>query len=337
MELIAGEEKKFSEFIANLTEKDKIAILTHNDIDGMISAAIASKILGKIDYLDFLDYRQTKIRNCLQELKNNKINKLVILDYSCEQEQETIKEIEKFAEILILDHHHWNEDINSKKTIFLRTETKIPASYLAYYLFSKIQAIPNWLPALGILSDRADKYQRDNAKEVWHDFKLQGKEDLFNIMSVLNSAIIYFKSKSEKVFSILNEAKNPEDILALKKYSDDVEQEIQEKLNEFESEKQDSDLFFYLYSSRFGINSELSTRISLKHRDKTVILARNSNGIISLSARRQDGKVNCVELLKNLTEGIENSFTGGHFPAAGGNFPSKYLGKFKENLAKFSN
>jgi oligoribonuclease NrnB/cAMP/cGMP phosphodiesterase (DHH superfamily) len=335
MEFISGSEKKFYEFIADLTEKDKIAILTHNDIDGMVSAVIATKILGKVDYLAFLDYRQIKIRNCILEIKSKKINKLLVLDYSCEQELDSIKEIEKFAEILILDHHFSSQDINSKKIIFLRTETKIPASYLSYYLFSKIQAIPNWLPALGILSDRADKYVKENSEEVWKDFNLKGSLNLFEIMSILNNALIYFKSKSERIFRVLEKAKKPEEILELKKYSDEVEQEILEKLDEFKKKHEKiKDLLFYLYSSKFGINSELSTRISLKDVDKTILLARNSNGIISLSARRQDGKVNCVSLLKQLTQGIENSFTGGHLPAAGGNFSQKHLGKFKENLKK---
>lgn len=49
MKFLAGSEKRFFDFISNLTDKDKIALLSHNDGDGIVSALIASKVLGKID------------------------------------------------------------------------------------------------------------------------------------------------------------------------------------------------------------------------------------------------------------------------------------------------
>ena len=128
MEFLAGNEKRFSDFISNLTDKDKIGILTHNDGDGVCSAVIAAKVIGNVDYIKFLDYSPDIIKSLIDELKKRKINKLIILDFVVENDLGSIKEIEKFAEILIIDHHVFVQDINSEKTVFIKTKSISPSS-----------------------------------------------------------------------------------------------------------------------------------------------------------------------------------------------------------------
>ena len=75
--------------------------------------------------------------------------------------------------------------------------------------------------------------------------------------------------------------------------------------------------------TNFSISSVISTLISLKKQNYTVLVARKYGKHMSISLRRQDRKVDCGLLARKLTKNIKNSSGGGHVPAAGINIMAK--------------
>jgi oligoribonuclease NrnB/cAMP/cGMP phosphodiesterase (DHH superfamily) len=335
MEFLAGSEKRFFEFISSIEDKDKVALLTHNDGDGVVSAAIVSKVVGKTEYIDFLYYNPDMLKPFVENLKKMKINKIIITDLSVDNELESIKELEKFANILIIDHHESRKDLNSVRTVFMRVPTEYPAAYVCYTLFSKIQKIPEWLAALGILSDKTHRYRKENAEQVFPDFNIRGKENLFDTVMNLSMALVYFKGKEKKIYDMLINSKSPEELSSLEKYRKAIEKELSSYMKDYESSKEEfKDLVIYKFKPKHSITSILVNLISVKDANKTFIFIAEIDSELHVSSRRQDGKVDCVRFLQESIKGIPNSTAGGHKPAAGARVPSVYLKKFKENLIR---
>jgi len=334
-EFLTGNEKRFFEFMGNLNEKDKIAILSHNDSDGLCCAVIASKILGKVDYIRFMSYSPNMLKEVIAVLRKKKTNKIFIFDISLDSEAENIAEISKFGEILIIDHHKFEKDLNSEKIVFIKTETKFPASYCCYYLFSKIQKIPSWIAALGIIADRVDRYNAKNCQEVSKDFNFDECGNLWGIVNEVNLALIYFRGNEKKLYDLFMESENSQNI-NLKKYADVVRKEVKKILEDFEKNHDLHErLKIYFFKSKFNLSSLISTILSIqKYSDSTIIILSDYGKYIKVSARDTISRVDCVELLKRAIEGIPESNSGGHKVAAGAEIPHKYLSQFKKNLIK---
>ncbi|VVB80771.1 Uncharacterised protein [uncultured archaeon] len=336
IKFLAGSEKRFFDFISKLSDKDKIALLSHNDADGLTSAVIVAKVIGNVEYVNFMGYKMGMLAAIIPELKKNKINKVIMTDLSIDGGSEGIKELEKFAEVLIIDHHVFSQDLNSEKTTFIKAASGFPAAYMCYYLFSKIQKIDGWIAARGIVSDRVDRYHNRNVCEVFNDFGLGETprcEYFWKSVMNLGYALIYFRDNEKKIFDILMKAKNFDDVKELDKYAGEVEAELDKYMKDFEKNREEFyDMMYYYYKPKFSINSMFASAVSGWDKGKTYVIACGGGDFLRVSARRQDKQVDCVKLLQESVVDIPQSTAGGHVPAAGANFPEKYLAKFKENL-----
>ena len=337
MKFIAGDEKRFFEFMGGLDEKDKIAIISHIDLDGITSAVLASKIIGKIDYLRFIDYRSGALKETVLELKKNKIKKIFILDLAVEN-KEDISEMEKFAEIVIIDHHPFEKDLNSEKTVFIKAESEYPAAAICYYLFSKMQQIPSWIAALGIIADKPHVYNKKNNADVFGDFNLEkDKINLWKQVSDLNLSIIYFKGSEKKVYDLINESKELANLNKFDKYSRIVEEELELWRGRFEKEKEVfGSLVIFQIEPKYLVNSILINELSVQDSGKTFVFisAKKGNEFLSISGRSHGKDVDVSALLRSAIVGIKNSTAGGHVKAAAARVPAKFLGKFRENLIR---
>ncbi|MBM3233877.1 hypothetical protein FJZ19_02160 [Candidatus Pacearchaeota archaeon] len=332
-EFIAGDEKRFFEFIGNLQEKDKIAIISHTDPDGICSAVIASRII-KPDYIDFINYQQGIYFKVVENLKKRKISKVFFLDLVVEGEKEAIREIEKFAEIVVIDHHPLTADLNSRKTIFLKSESRFPATYLCYYLFSKIQKIPSWIVAVGIIDDMPQKYNEKNCNKVFLDFEIERFQcDLWRVVSDISFAIAYFKNKEKEVYDLLMRARNPEE-LKINEIVKKVRKDYEFWLDRYKKAREVyGNLIIFTMNPKYAIKSFLINKISSisENKDKAFIFIREEEPL-SISARCQDKKINCPVLLQEAVKNIPKTQVGGHVAAAGARVPRKYLSDFKKNL-----
>ena len=335
---IIGSEKRFAEFISKLNDKDKITILTHTDLDGITSAKIVEKVIqsDQIIPIDYTDLNEELV----EKLKQQKMTKIIITDILIKS-NEIIEKLEKFAEILIIDHHPPKVDFNSEKTIFLNAQDNC-ATYLCYYLFSKAQDVSelDWLTACACIADWAyfnnqefmsqtfEKYD-DKFEIINNIIRKSGK--FWELQWEITLALIYSKDSPKKVFdSIGKEFGNIGD---LKKHAEEINDYINESIEKFEKEKQEiNGRFFWEFNPKFHVGGIAGTLTSVKYPNKTIIIARNNEKFYNFSFRRQDMKENVGELIEKLIQGFPEANGGGHIPAAGGHVLIKDKEEFLERL-----
>lgn len=338
----AGTEKRFSEFISKFNEKDKIAIVSHiADLDGVTSAKVINTAVSA-DFIKFVDYHEINL-DFAKELKKEKIKFVIISDLMI-KDIDFIKECEKLAELLIIDHHTFEVDYNSTKTIFLNAEGYC-AAYLSYYLFSKVTDLSkfDWLVACACVSDWCYKSNAAWMIEIYEKYNqvfiptIEGvkKSKFYDLVLDLSRAIVYFRSTEKdvrKIFDKLNGEKFG-NISDLADYAKVVADEIQMNVKKFEKEKiKLRDGYYYEFESKFPIKSIVSTDVSERNQDKTIIIGFRAGKNLEFSARRQDGKVDLNATFAEIVEGLENSSAGGHFKATGGYISLKDKDKFLEKL-----
>src|SRR3989344_1117391 len=342
MKLDIGSEKRFFEFIGKLGDKDKIALISHTDLDGVIVPYVANKVVAA-DILLFLNYEDLNHKLVLS-LKGKKVNKIIFTDLYIKDEN-FLKELEKFAEVLILDHHLAKKDWNSDKITFIKCEEGYCAGYLCYELFSKIQNLEkiDWLVACACVADYCHVKTIGLLEKVFakygDKFEMQGlyvrmSGKICELQEALSLALIYFKpDKIKNVFDALGEKFG--DIRDMGKYSSQVKNEVSRLVELFNKEKQTfPGGYLFEFTPKYGCGSMVSTILSGKYIDKIIITLRpdSAGKIYHVSLRRQDRKQNMDAFLVALLKGFKGADGGGHVPAAGGYFPTHYLNEFRQRL-----
>ncbi|MFH1663899.1 MAG: DHHA1 domain-containing protein [archaeon] len=348
--------KEFNELILK-TKNKRTAIIHDTDPDGLCSAVISCIALQRITGRKPLLLHQNPGEIALTEhsielLKENFIEFVVTVDLSVDQKPEPIKEIEGFAEILVLDHHKTYNEINSEKTLMVKSQdltgkegSSYPVSKLAFDLFSGLTDLRDldWIACIGLLGD--------NAYFEWKDFVDSGmkkynqgteirKSTLFKVTQLIEAIETMDYSKLKDLIQVMLAAKKPEDVLK-KDFLielEELEKEVVFWEKKFEKEKKvfpEKQLVYFEIFPKHSVKSVLINRVSDKMKNMTVIIVQDFNEEhVYLSARRQDLKVKVNDLLEKSIKGIPDSFAGGHAPAAGGRIPKKYLNKFKKQLVE---
>ena len=276
---------------------------------------------------------------------------------AADSQEKLIKNIEEFADILIVDHHEFSIDLSSNKTTFINvfntTEKKgaaYPASKFIYDLSFNLTNIENldWVVSAGIIGDVGFNYWKDFINNTLKKYNERitdhGPDNIFGkITSLINASRICNPEGIQECYEIVYNAKSYNDVISDTKllgYKIAVTEEINHWVDEFKKLKGDKGLFVYTIHPKLNINSTLSTILSMDYipRDSTlVVIADNGEAIVSISARRQDSKSKMNELLQLAIKDIPNSNAGGHIPAAGGSIPKEYITKFKNNLIRVYN
>ena len=145
--------------------------------------------------------------------------------------------------------------------------------------------------------------------------------------------MIYFWSNVNLIYNYLTS--DFECVNNLKKYSDEVESEIDIYVKKFDEEKEVfGESILFEMKPKFPIKSMVINEISKRLIDKTLIFVNCDSRMCYVSARRQDGKVDLDVLLRKLVQGFEDSSAGGHVRASGANFPLKYYEELKKRVGK---
>ena len=337
IEFLAGTEEKFKEFMGNLSASDKIALVSHTDHDGVAAAKVASEVV-KYDVLKFVDYSELN-EDLVKELDMKGVNKIIMTDLGID-DVNVIQSMSIFADVLIIDHHLFKEDVNSDKITFMNAKDYC-ATYLVYYLFSKIKNIEelDWLVACASLADwmyfkntefMTKTYEKYG--EVFSDDKIEVKKTKFwDVQFKIVLSTFYFEDNLLNVFEGIG--KEFGELTGIEENIGEVQKDIDDTLKRFENEKEIyGDVYLWEFSSKFNIKSIVATLLSSKEQDKTLIIMSKHGKTYGISARRQDKTVNLPEFLEKLLKGFEHSASGGHIPAAGASFLARDLPEFKKRL-----
>jgi len=337
-EFICGNEKSFSNFISKFNNKEKIAIISHTDLDGITCTRIINEVVDA-DYLMFKEYSQ--INDILvKELNDKKVRFVIFSDINITNKL-VIDEISKFSEILIIDHHRVDLDYNNEKVVYLNAQG-FSAGYLSYYLFSKISNLESydWLVACSCISDwlilKPASWLQSIMAKYGDKLVIEGeglrKEGFFwDLQYKLSLVLVYFKEDMMKAYNLIDGKSVQDD--QIDRYSKIVNKEIENNIFIFKDKSIPIRAGYYFEpKSKFKVEAMIINELSSRDFSKTFVFSNTEKEMVKVSARRQDGKIDMSLFVKKLIEGFENSSAGGHIKAAGCNFPARYLPEFKKRL-----
>lgn len=348
---------RFRKFFESISKKDRVAVIHHTDPDGVCSGVIVSKLVERLRGKK-IDLRHNQKGNIhfitpqtYSKLKSRKINKVIITDLTVDDFPGIVKRVEKFADILILDHHQVYHNLNSKKTVMIKPQmfcdvlpNKYPASKLSYDLCSTLVDLSDldWVAAIGLIGDIATEPWAKWIKNVFKRYKISPNKDFFKTKlgeaSILISSAESYDIKNVKLcFALMYGAKSYRDVLKSKlaKFRKVIDDELHyyikniKKLSVFEK-----DFIYYEVKPKYHSKSPLSTILGLKYPHKSVIIVDVRQNPVSVSARRKDAKVKINEVLGHALKGIKGASAGGHIVSAGALVPRKDFQKFKIKLFK---
>jgi single-stranded DNA-specific DHH superfamily exonuclease len=349
--------EKFDKFVKNLKEEDKIALFFDPDPDGISAGVLLTKSLKKIrgkgvDLVLFQNHGELEISDVnIGKLVEKEINKVFMVDLAADQYPEKIEKIALFAELCIIDHHKVYQDMNSDKILHIKPQMlgdENPSSYvtakMVYDLFSRHIDLSDfdWLAAIGIIGDAAWKRWRSFVDKVCEKNGLDKNKVLESkighTMRAIASAPEFGFDVIQECFDVVNDAKTMDDIenSSLIRYRKIIGDALYMAVKDYRiNAKRLDDLIFYQFECKYSIGSTLSTRVSFKEPDKTVIVIQDAGEeFYRISLRRQDGKVKVNDLVRDALEGLDGANGGGHAPAAGGRVLKKDLEIFKERVLK---
>lgn len=339
-EFAAGSEKRFLEFVKGINKKDKVAIISDTDGDGLASAKVVSYSIN-VNNIYFVSHGKiTKNSSLVESLIKDNVNKIIILDHSV-NDLDFIKEIEEFAEILIIDHHEIRTDLNSDRTLLINSK-HLCTAYICYYLFSKIRDISklDWLVACASISDWAYFNNQDFMKGVYSKYgdKFEITKDsikksgfFWDLQYNISLSIIYFEAQEKKVFDFLSDDINS--VKKLEKYAEPIKNEINYWVDKFEEEKEKiNKMYFWEFEPKYKVKSVVINIISNKYPDNNLIFGVVVGDNYNISARRRNGAEDVSKLLYYLIKGFKNADSGGHIAAAGAYILLKDKDEFKKRL-----
>ena len=360
--------QKFKRFINSIDNKDIIAVMPDTDVDGLSSGVLVYKCLEKIknktpEILQFQHTRSCITDDTMNYFKNKGVTKIIITDQAFDQVPEQIKEAESFADILIIDHHKFYNDLNSKKTTLIKSEmlekgnegSQYCAVKMVYDLFSEITDISefDWIATLGIITDNNFLTFKTFVKKVLKKLNLKYNKDIFKTelgkaASILSTSGATNPPKHQLAFEILYSSKNIYSIIdsKLKNTYKVIQEEINQYVKNYKKYAEEYpklNLLFIEVNSSFRIKSAVINKISIeKFPKKTIVVYSDANkyGEIKISARNQSaGKlkkaINVNEMLEFATKDLEGAAAGGHAPAAGASLKKENWEEFKNNIFKY--
>lgn len=352
--------QNFKVFFQRIEKKDKIAILHHTDPDGITSAVIMNKAVEKISKKNIdlrINQKPEEIsinEETFKRLKDANITKLIITDLCVDQSSKKIvSKIEKFADILIIDHHKLYNDINSEKTVFIKPELVFSmkdhsiysASKLAYDLSKEIIDVKelDWIAAMGMIGDNVLNRWRTFKQKVFKRYNIKDNKEIYktSIGKVTETIFLteaYDFKKVGECFQRIHKAKSYKKVLdtKLKGYRRKVENEIKywkRNVLRYAEFYPDHEIIFDYIKPRYSIRSAISSEISSRYPNSTIIIAQDmKNDFIQLSVRRQDQRIAVNELLERVLRKFSSANGGGHINSAGGRIRKEDLYRFRNNV-----
>jgi single-stranded DNA-specific DHH superfamily exonuclease len=322
------------EFLENISSRDKIAIIHHDDLDGFASGTLLS---------DWCKKKGAEVENFIFSFGKwnvsedlERFDKILIADIS----PGGILEIDppKGKEIFYIDHHPKKEGISEEILEFRTTnEGYIPTSRTV----GELTQIKPWLALAGTVADAGDLHPENKKyiKKILKENNFTFKEFEEKITHVISNTIIFFEKNLQKFFEELGKINSPKEVEKMKKYSDPVEKEIKEQLENLDKNfEKISKINIAIVNPKYSIRGILISKISRENPGEVFIFLspkKSNPELLGISSRHQSDEANLPEILNAGIKGLENANAGGHPRAAGGQIQAKDLEKFKENIKSF--
>lgn len=330
----------------------------HTDPDGVCSGVITAKAIEKIrgKKIDLrLNQRGNEIavlEKTADKIISEKVDMLITTDLCVDQRQEFLLKIAEKCRVIVIDHHKMYRNLNDDGILMIKSMHyndkydgyKYPCTKLCYDLFNDILDITetDWIAVIGIIGDMGyetwkefcdktmDKYGIDHEKEII-------KTELGKIANLISDVECYDHKKAEDCFWAIYDSENYSDIwdsevVKYQKIIQGEKQKWENKFKEYFENHKNENIIVFEIKSKYSIKSNLITKMSFRHEDKTFIFYQVKDGKVFISARNKKGDVKVNDLLEKACAGLGNA--GGHIVAAGATIKEKDLALFLERIKK---
>jgi len=324
------EMEKFSDF---LSVRGKKILLYHNDPDGVCSAALILKFFPDFETIP----RKGPALNddFINELIGKKPSLVMFTDIPVDQEEKMVKKLKKETGcmIMIIDHHIYEKNLDSKEILHMNPRFKdkkayIPTTCMLYRILEKMDKdvkSHSWIAAMGVIGDYAFEDCKELLDECEKEYPyLLKKHPLDSKLSkgadMISYAVIMrgFKGAGEAL-KVLMKSLDYEEFSKNKKllkWKVEMEREFDFILMEARKEEYpEKGVMIYLIKTRFNITSLVATHFSESFPDMIIIVRKQTGDMWKLCLRNQSGRVNLGKVAKKAVKGIGSG--GGHEKAAG--------------------
>jgi single-stranded DNA-specific DHH superfamily exonuclease len=342
--------KEAVEFLNNIKKTDEILIVFNNDGDGICSCSLVMKFLEitgrKKPYI--ISQPMPMDKNIINKIKSTFPQKIIFLDLVVDQQEDIVKKIRGFADILIIDHHKIQKNLNGRTIVhynprFTKKDAYQSTSYCVYKIISQLVDVKDvlWIAAVGMISDYNLEGSKDLETEAKKSYDIGTPlyESFLGRLSDMIAATRATKLMScEEMVHLFLKIKDPKN-LENTKDTDKLIQSYKEIENEKISIMADANkntnitknLVLYEIKSKFNLDALISTMLSENYRNKLVLVYSKSGNRYKVSARNQDKNIDAARIMKNAVAGLKGS-GGGHEAAAGAVVDAKDWDKFLEHV-----
>jgi oligoribonuclease NrnB/cAMP/cGMP phosphodiesterase (DHH superfamily) len=253
---------------------------------------------------------------------------------------------------LVLDHHKLYNDLNSEKTVHIKPQminpvvdgSKYCASKMCYDYFSRHSNLSDldWIAVVGVIGDFNQEPWHKFVDQVYRKYNVDCTGDIMKskfgqAAIVIGSAEAVVPGKTAEAIKLLYSARSVEDVLSsnLAELAQEIQKEVNSIVNNFEEFAEvRGDIIFLELNSKYKIKSDVSNAISRLHPDMTIFVYTKPNkyGMVNVSGRRQDGKVDVAEVIEKSVVGLADAKGGGHKPAAAASVRKHDFAEFKKRI-----
>lgn len=341
---------KFDAFLNRINENEKIGILSHgNCVDGMISTVFLVEILKKkfpemiSPFVAFIPYKLGILDEYERIFNREGINKVFVLDANVDinQLEETERFFDKF-EVMFIDHHPLHNKLKLTEKI-IKTPSNDCTSLVLYNLGKEYLEGNYWLELSCIAAISEFSYlDKKNLEFIQKHYSFDPDNyqnlEIFQKVLKINSLVTYYAKDPNKAYNIILK----EDYSEIDRADKEVSDDFNKCMKDFEdnAEKYLNDrLYIHFLNPKYSIGSRLSTALSVKHTNATIITLSDVHGtnLIKISGRNNSKDLNydLGDMIRAGIKGLENAIGGGHPRAVGGSFMRKDLETFKKNIIEF--
>lgn len=341
-------------FLKNIKKTDGVVIVFNNDGDGICSCALIMSYLEREGHKKpyIITQPMPMDKNLIQRIKTTVPNKIIFLDLVVDQQEDVAKRVKGFGDILIIDHHQIQKNLNSKTMVHFNprfTDSKVYTSttYNAYKICSELTDMSDllWLAAVGIISDYALEDSEDLVKEIKKTYDVGELYPSFlgRIADMIFSTRATKEMSCEQMVEFFLKVKDPKKLEEVEGHGKLIRSYhiIDEELKAIMTDalantEKDGRLVLYKIQSKYNLDSIISTKLSERHLDKLLLVYSRNGPKYKVSARNQKKNINAGEVMKKACEGIDAK-GGGHEAAAGATVNEKDWDKFLEKVRELAN
>lgn len=340
-------------------EGKKIALVYHNDCDGMCSAYLLIKALSRKNSITHFGTRLGPeiVSSQLKEILKIDPDIVIGVDFAKNLDKSAKALSEKKVKTIYLEHHVPMDYIFPRETLYynIYNEHPMPASAFVYDVVKKIDPGLSrylWIGALGTILDYGATQRPDLIRKTFRDYdglfeeKIVDNKTLMEstfarIGHMLNSGVNLFRTEGfefpidcllavETPYEFL-EAKTPA-IKKIKDHFDKVDGDLKRCLKDFmENYIEEGAVRYFQIHSEYSQKSALSTILSGDMPDKVVVVLQYEGERMKISARSQSGRYDLNSFIKEASQGLRGA-GGGHKKAAGAAFHREDYKAFMERF-----